>query len=62
MIWQWRPEEQTLNYLELSSKLLGVIDKALNASAFLSEKGKSIQGYIAASVESQINQDADFKK
>ena len=50
------------NYLELSSKLLGAIDKAPNASAFLSEKGKSIQDYITASVESQINQDAALRK
>ena len=53
---------QNPNYLELSSKLLGTIDKAPNASAFLSEKGKSIQEYITSSVESQINQDAALRK
>lgn len=50
------------NYLELSTKLLDAIDKAPNASAFLSEKGKSIQEYISSSVESQINQESALRK
>ena len=54
-------KQQNPNYLELSSKLLGAIEKDQNASAFFAEKGKSIQEYIALSVEAQIKQEEGIR-
>lgn len=49
--------QQNPNYLDLSTKLLGAIEKEPNISEFLSKKGKTIQEYIASSVEEQIKQE-----
>ena len=54
-------KQQNPNYLELSSKLLGAIAKEPNASAFLAEKGKSIQEYIELSIEAQIEQETAIR-
>ena len=54
-------KQQNPNYLELSSKLLGAIEKEPNISEFLSKKGKSIQEYITLSLEAQINQEEGIR-
>jgi hypothetical protein len=50
------------NYLELSSKLLDMLDKAPNPSAYLKEKGESIQKYIVSAVNKQISQETEMQK
>jgi uncharacterized protein YjbI with pentapeptide repeats len=50
------------NYLELTSKLLEVLDTSPNASAYLNEKGKSIQKYIESTIDKQISSEAGLQK